>query len=417
MSAPILEAGKRPLIRTITLGLNLDYAHPAKGAKRAKNFFRTASEMLEAKGLQSRTFRLTSQSVDELYPGSWDDFEGLVAFARKVEDELDGIWFCLAGPAFRRRADDPKRLDMIPRVLAETKNVFTNTLVSSASGMHRGAIIKSGQIIRELAELDDNHQANFRFAVMSNVGPNTPYFPASYHQGTNGFSISLELADLAMEIFSQDMHFDKRLQAFHQKLEELILPVLDTCRQIAESEGVVFKGVDFSLAPFPGEGTSAVAALERLGGSRGGQYEFLMPLFAVNQVLKRACPQCPRVGYNGTMFSVLEDNRLADHIAEGHVSIKDLLLYSTLCGCGLDMVPVALDTREEKLAALIQAISAIGMKWNKPLIARIVPSSTCDKGKTKLDHDFIVNTRPLILPLEDFATPGLTSTFYSPEHW
>ena len=44
------------------------------------------------------------------------------------------------------------------------------------------------------------------------------------------------------------------------------------------------------------------------------------------------------VGYNGLMMPVMEDIILAQRAQEGKFGIRDLLLFSTVCGVGIDTV-------------------------------------------------------------------------------
>ena len=56
-------------------------------------------------------------------------------------------------------------------------------------------------------------------------------------------------------------------------------------------------------------------------------------------------------GYCGLMLPVLEDPVLAQRAGEGRYSVRDLLLYSSVCGTGLDVVPVPGDTRRRRWSA------------------------------------------------------------------
>ena len=67
------------------------------------------------------------------------------------------------------------------------------------------------------------------------------------------------------------------------------------------------------------------------------------------------------------MLPVLEDSVLADRSQNNHFTIKDLLLYSSVCGTGLDTVPLPGDIRAEDLVPLLMDISALSLRLNKPL--------------------------------------------------
>ena len=73
------------------------------------------------------------------------------------------------------------------------------------------------------------------------------------------------------------------------------------------------------------------------------------------------------------MLPVLEDSILARRTAEGTFGLTDLLLASTVCGTGLDTVPLPGDVSEEALAALIGEVATLAFQLEKPLTARLLP--------------------------------------------
>ena len=93
------------------------------------------------------------------------------------------------------------------------------------------------------------------------------------------------------------------------------------------------------------------------------------------------------------MLPVLEDPVLAKRAAEGRYSVRELLLYSSVCGIAFDVVPLADDTPVNQLAALIRDVAALSTKLHKPFSARLflIP------GKKAGDH-------------AEFDNPFLTSS-------
>jgi len=79
-----------------------------------------------------------------------------------------------------------------------------------------------------------------------------------------------------------------------------------------------------------------------------------------------------KAGYSGLMLPPLEDSGLASMAMETY-RIQDLLLYSAVCGVGLDTVPIPGDTPKEKIAALYMDCSALAHRLDKPLTARLFP--------------------------------------------
>src|SRR5882757_7251920 len=121
------------LVRTITFGLNIDADAPEKSSARIERFLTRCPDLLDKHGLAARCLRLTCQPQQNMYQ-SQDGPVRAQAFARAME--------------------------AVPAVLGATRNVFTHTLISSPSGVHRGAIRKAGEVIARLARLNENSQAN-----------------------------------------------------------------------------------------------------------------------------------------------------------------------------------------------------------------------------------------------------------------
>ena len=106
-----------------------------------------------------------------------------------------------------------------------------------------------------------------------------------------------------------------------------------------------------------------------------------------------------KAGFNGLMLPVLEDSTLADRSVEGSFSIKDLLMYSAVCGTGLDTVPLPGDITIDEIGALLIDIAALSLRLNKPLTARLMPVPGLKSGEmTQFDFDFFKNGKILDFP-------------------
>jgi len=104
-------------------------------------------------------------------------------------------------------------------------------------------------------------------------------------------------------------------------------------------------------------------------------------------------------GFNGVMFAPLEDTGLAAAGNARLITIDKLLQWSTVCGCGVDMVPVPGNVMREELAALMLDTAAISSVLKKPLGVRVLPIPGAEINElTDFNHDFLVNTRVLALP-------------------
>ncbi|MDP3185072.1 MAG: DUF711 family protein, partial [Anaerolineales bacterium] len=102
----------------------------------------------------------------------------------------------------------------------------------------------------------------------------------------------------------------------------------------------------------------------------------------------------------------LEDAILSQRAAEGLLTIKDLLLYSAVCGSGLDTVPLPGDTAPEQIAALLLDLSALAVRLDKPLTARLMPIPGKKAGDpTGFDFAFFANSRVMALEAEALKPP------------
>jgi uncharacterized protein len=73
------------------------------------------------------------------------------------------------------------------------------------------------------------------------------------------------------------------------------------------------------------------------------------------------------------MLPVLEDPVLAERWSSGAVSLDSLLSYSSVCGTGLDTVPLPGTATTEQLTRIMGDVATLSVKWNKPLTARLLP--------------------------------------------
>jgi uncharacterized protein (UPF0210 family) len=113
-----------------------------------------------------------------------------------------------------------------------------------------------------------------------------------------------------------------------------------------------------------------------------------------------------RAGFSGLFLPLLEDAILARRAADGSLGVKDLLLYSAVCGTGLDTIPLPGDTTADQLTALLLDLASLSLRLDKPLTARLMPIPGKKAGDpTGFDFDYFANSKVLSLsaePLEKF---------------
>ncbi|MFZ3070691.1 MAG: DUF711 family protein, partial [Anaerolineaceae bacterium] len=106
------------------------------------------------------------------------------------------------------------------------------------------------------------------------------------------------------------------------------------------------------------------------------------------------------------MLPVLEDSGLAQRAAEGHLSTSDLLLFSSVCGTGLDVVPLPGNTSAEEIYPVLLDLAALALRLQKPLTARLMPIPGKQAGDlTNFNFEYFANSR--VLGLHSSALSGL----------
>jgi hypothetical protein len=150
-------------------------------------------------------------------------------------------------------------------------------------------------------------------------------------------------------------------------LDAELQPVERLARALAEQGRQRYLGLDTS--PAPARDSSIGAALEALIGEPFGSPSTLQACAAVTAAVKSV--DVLTCGYSGLMLPILEDPVLAQRAAEGRIKISDLLLYSTVCGTGLDVVPVPGDAAPAILARVIGDVATLAVRLKKPLSARL----------------------------------------------
>jgi len=245
--------------------------------------------------------------------------------------------------------------------------------------------------------LKPNGFGNLYFAALANVPPGAPFFPAAYHAGNEpAFALALEAADLAVSAFTGAGSLEEARHNLIVVVEKHAGTLTSVAQTIERQSGVSFGGLDFTLAPFPDFASSLGTAIEKLGVPAVGLHGSLAAAAFLTDALDRA--HYPRSGFNGLMLPVLEDATLAARVVEGTLTITDLLLYSAVCGTGLDTVPLPGDTRPEEIAPLLLDLAALAQRLEKPLTARLMPIPGKQAGElTSFDFPFFANSRVLDL--------------------
>ena len=410
-------------IRSITYFCNPRWPLDEKVLQKAGEFLAQAKSAYEAGGYEVQTLRLATIPFPKLLISSKKAGRPRTAALKSLDqtprlaEELEkiiqqaGIAYASLGPAL---PESPRSYELIPEGIAATQNIFFGGVMvedkPSNSKIYPAAVRAYAEVIVKSALLNPNGFANLRFASLANVKAGSPFFPAAYHKGDQpAFAIATEAADLAVEAFTGSKTLEEGRKALagvigiHGKGMAGIAKKIVKISNRRKPE-IRFGGIDFSLAPFPEEALSIGTAFERMGILKIGLHGSLTAAALLTEAIERA--SFPRVGFSGLMMPILEDATLAQRAAEGRLAVKDVLLYSAVCGTGLDTVPLPGDTRAEQITPLLMDLCALALRLDKPLTARLMPIPGKKAGEpTSFDFGFFANSKVMTLDAEPLSSP------------
>ena len=182
--------------------------------------------------------------------------------------------------------------------------------------------------------------------------------------------------------------------------EEQMAPVEALGKALAAQHDLPYDGIDASVAPL-GTAPPLTTAFESIGLGDFGQSGTLAVSSLVTSALKAIKNGVTLCGYSGLMLPPCEDAGLARRAAEATPTyrIHDLLMYSAVCGLGLDTVPIPGDVPQQKLAALLLDVAALAFRLNKPLTARLFPVPGRAAGEmTSFAHPILCDTKIFEVP-------------------
>ena len=354
-------------VRTITAGTNLKSLADTRAVEAALATLKRAKQAVTDAGYEVQTVRIATQPLlEDAGPRARGAaMSALQALDRAVvaESALLSI-----GPVLAPDGDDPEFGGWAAELARTTQSIsFTVRVASPERGTSPRGVTAAGDAMAAIARATPAGIGNFRFAAAANVPAGTPFFPVAYHSGSDAMAIGLESPPLLSVGLAGANTLEEAKRQLTELLESRLGPLERLVRDIARRERRGYTGIDVS--PAPGKDASIGATIEALTGVPFGAPSTLAGCAAITDVLKSL--RVKTCGYSGLMLPVLEDPVLARRASEGRYGVRDLLLYSSVCGTGLDVVPLPGDSRADRLAALIADVAALSTKLRKPLSARL----------------------------------------------
>jgi uncharacterized protein (UPF0210 family) len=360
-------------VRTITAGVTLSGLTDTATLIKAIDFLKSAKQDFVARGYEVQTLRVATSNL-YTFLGSHSPKEALPYLESFDQIAQRRGVIISVGQVLPPDQYAMGMADWAADLVRRTKTIsFSLAISSHPFGIHSHSIRVAAEIIRALSKID-NGEANFRFTASANCPAGIPFFPAAFHEGGNSFAIGLESASLVEEAFEHIQPAENGREAARRALKELLeknlRPVQEMGEKIAAGSGWNYDGIDASTAP--GLNSSIGKAIETYTHQPFGSPSTLGACALITDVLKGL--DIKKCGYSGLMLPVIEDPVLAKRAEEGRYTIGELLLFSSVSGTGLDVVPIAGDVSQEVIEGILTDVAALSLKYTaKALSARLFP--------------------------------------------
>ncbi len=392
-------------VRTITVGIGEPHPLSDTALDRAAKLLRAADSIFREAGFEVQTQRISTRPLftDRLHARDTE----IVNYATALQErcEIRRISYLSLGPVM---ADDPnlpvERIALLPEMLGPNPALNASVQIASAAhGLRVDAAIPTARVIQTLARQNAEGMANFRFAMVANTPQRGPFFPTAYHPDSDwGFSIGLQSATLVRDALREAVRDSHSGPTALQTLEPRLVTALeregrviaDLAARLVREHNMPYFGIDLSPATSGEE--SIAEAIEAVGMGNFGEPGTVSVAATITSALKKT--GLKTCGYNGLFLPVLEDAGIVRRMSSSQIGISALLLYSSVCGAGLDTIPIPGDTPIERIAATLLDVATLSVRLNKPLSARLMPVVGKKAGEmTTFDSPWLVNAPVMLL--------------------
>ncbi|MDO9097280.1 MAG: PFL family protein [Candidatus Methanoperedens sp.] len=276
---------------------------------------------------------------------------------------------------------DAKLIDSLPEVLADTERVcaFLN-VASTVSGMNMDAVIRLGNIIKDIANRTENGIGCTKFAVFANAPEDNPFMAGAFHGiGEPDFSLNIGISGPGVVRSVVEKNRECDLTALSEVIKRTTFKITRAGeligRELASNMTVPFGIVDISLASTTKVGDSVAGIVEMMGIEKMGAPGSTAALaLLIDAVKKGGAMASGNVGgLSGTFIPVSEDTGMNEAVKSGALSIEKLEALTAVCSVGLDMIAIPGDTPAETISAIIADELSIGVVNSKTTGVRLIP--------------------------------------------
>jgi len=367
-SIPASAAPPLLRIRTITAGISLSSVNDVARIRTTLETLKRIKTAFEARGYAVQSVRLATQPLAEFLP-DWQSDSSIAALVKLDTLAVENQAGLALGPVINRDENVSATAGWAAKLIGTTARTnISVAIASTGAGVHHKAIVTAAEVMAALSRGGISGQDNFRFVASACIPAGTPFFPAAWHSGEDGFSIGLETPNLLHSVFSGSEDIANAGIRLRDALEAALSPIESIARELAYSHRLRYTGIDTS--PAPGPDASIGRAIEALTGKPFGSASTLTACAAITSGLKTL--KVKTCGYSGLMLPVVEDKVLAERASQGRYGLSELLLYSSVCGTGLDVVPLPGDLPVDAIAQILGDVASLSVRYSKPLSARLL---------------------------------------------
>lgn len=363
---------------------------------------------VEGLGLEVQTLRIATNTFTEYM--NLDNTDALVEQVKSLDlilSSLDCNFFSI-GPCLTSAQTSLYP----PLILPLSPRLSLSTLCPPNDLQHA---LSCADTILELSKLTDDGITNFRYCAQSTTSmPLAPFFPSAYAPSLEDVlfkgssvgtrvAVGLENGGLAMEGLKTCENLDDVGIKFRDFYKSKVSPLVETISTaVGGMSGWEYVGLDSSLNPSLSPSGSVASAIEQLPWLPNGiaGTGVIGTAAAITAAIKDL--GFMRTGYCGIMLPVCEDVRLSkikDKEGTGKgaprgYNVTHLMNVSSVCGVGVDTVPLPEDVGREEIAGVVLDVAGLAGKWNKPLSVRMFPVPGLKKGdRTTFDSPYLCNTK------------------------
>jgi len=350
---------------------------------RAKKFLHVAAQLFLESGFEIQMLGVSTRPLFLDHGHARESEITSYANTLQMRCEDHGIKHLSLGPIL---ADNPRipveRVNLLPEILAPNSALYVSVQIASNTyGISIEGVKSVARVINEIGKIAST--GNVRLAVVANCPSRSPFIHVTYQlDGEWGFSIGLQSASVVKDTLDKVADISKSDSDKMQIASEYLIAafnregriISNLALRLAREYNVPFDGLD--LSPMPNGTESIAKAVEAVGIAFFGDPGTVTVLSTITTALKKT--SLKTCGFNSIFLPVHEDELIASRVASGQIDVSHLMLYSSVCDGALDAIPIAMDTPDARIEAILLDSATVATVFSKPIVIRLLPIS--DQG-------------------------------------